>query len=705
MLKKQIGSVEYKNEYNLPIDCVYIIKNCFQDYKFLDGYCIGMNSTYEFAAVFWIMMYHYSNRAELPFVYENVDVLRSVNMKDQPIVYRNLANEFKNAVNDSGNAPVYKNTAPVVFFTDNMKVKDEVPEDTVILVSLKDINKGYVLLKYNASIFCNDTIKRMEENYVYLWKQCISNPDRNINLLDPVCQAEKRLLNSFNNRTFDWDTDETFLEAYLRQYHRFKDNILHVEGKQVMTYRDMNHIANYYASELLAETSQYIGMYLKSDIPTTIAFLAIQKAGKTIVTINPIYPAQMIREIANQLDISVILTCPKTDRLVRDNHIVEKVILINTEDIKTYDTVPEINRIQKPDDICYITFTSGTTGIPKGVMITHRNIMIETRFAKHFFNYSEHTRFLHILNYSFDFGLFDFFISIYCGSSLYSIDKTKMTNFSQYISFINENEIDNINTTPTFFSIISSFNKKLPSLRVVHLGGEKVTYQMANKYYEVVDRQHCIVFNGYGPCEVTIGSAIHPINKAEQLEENQVLASVPIGPVTDDSYMYVLNDDGKMVPINVHGELYIGGKGVGKGYTDSSENEGKFVLIPELNPNLLYKTGDIVRWHINGQVEYVGRKDTQVKINGFRIELSEIDSKLMRNSFINQAKTIYAEKGSRKHLFSFITCNGIIEESELKSYLSERLPLYMIPIKIFVLEKFPLQTSGKIDEDALKQMV
>ena len=323
--------------------------------------------------------------------------------------------------------------------------------------------------------------------------------------------------------------------------------------------------------------------------------------------------------------------------------------------------------------------------------------MIEIEWLIQYFGYDTSLKSLQILNYSFDFGLYDILCSLLCGGTLFSISKVTVKNFKNYVDIIKKENINNINTTPSFFNILSSFNEKIESLKIVHLGGEKVTYNMINKYKKIVSNE-CKIFNGYGPCECTVGCLIHQVGRMEYNSVNQKLCSVPIGKPTDESEIYILDYNKMIQPINACGEIYIAGDSVGIGYINEGNND-KFIYLPEITSKKMYKTGDLARWLSNGEVEYIGREDLQVKINGFRIELSEIDSVIMKMREVVDVKTIY-----NKRLLSYVCTNKQITVEQIENYISRYLPFYMIPKTIYLVDRLPYLASGKIDERKLYEV-
>lgn len=484
---------------------------------------------------------------------------------------------------------------------------------------------------------------------------------------------------------------QVFYENVEKNYNR----IALQEQNRYLTYRELNNISNFYAAKLCQLKGQYIGIYMKNDFATAIGILSILKAGKVIVTINPTYPAKRIQQIVDSIGLETILTCEQTNHFISQTKIIRNTMLIDGY-IKLEKNYADIYNKVELKDLCYIIYTSGTTGIPKGVKITHENIMIEINFFKEYFGINCEQKALHTLNYSFDFGLYDLLSGMLYGGCLFCLNKKLMRNFKDYILFINENKINFINTTPSFFNILVSFKIKFPTLQHVHLGGEKVTYEMIEKYIHVVEPT-CSIYNGYGPCECTVGSNIHKVTNEEKYEKIHKLSSVPIGKPTDNSLVYVLDENLLDVPINCLGELMIAGESLGDGYIDQQKNIGKFINVPGKNGIKMYKTGDLVRWLNNGDIEFIGRIDNQVKIHGFRIELSEIDSILMKNNDVVEAKTIFYDE----KLISYVKLADIMTVNQIKTYLQDFLPYYMIPTLIYIIDEFPYLASKKIDINKL----
>lgn len=645
-------------------------------------------------AILYLLIFRYINGNSFPAIIKkkNKIWIKKIDVKEM-----NFIDFFKMFENKKSEMFEYKEEEiPILFeITKNIENIPCKVNEFRFIISNTQCN-----IIYNNNKYLPDTIERFVENFLYLKTQIKNNSYQNIFEYDIVSKNEQILLNKFNLREKDYYHGERIIAKFYEMVRTKGDKLAAIHGKKCITYMQLNNITNYIASQLIVFNCKYIGLYMEDDLSTYIGVISILKAGKCIVAINPTYPTERIRMIMQQLNIEIILTCEYLEKKVLELKCEYIVCRIENYQRKNCKNISISTNV---DNECYIIFTSGSTGIPKGVIITEKNIMIEINYLEERCNLASDSKSLHILNYSFDFGLYDILANLLGGRCLCSLDKKSMKSLKDYVDFINLLKIQNVNTTPTFFNILSSFKVKMPSLRYVHLGGEKVSYEMVSKYNDILSID-CDLYNGYGPCETTVGNALHLITQEERKGENIRLKSVPIGNPTDHSELFVLDMNEKFVPINVIGELCICGDCIGKGYVDIKKNKNKFVFIENIGNKWAYKTGDYVRWLSNGEIEFVSRIDNQVKKNGFRIELDEIDNAILKSEQISEVVSFFEQNSQR-----IISCVVVLEETFdkrlLNKYLRTVLPEYMLPSKIIQVQKFPLLASGKIDKINLKKYV
>ncbi|MCX7746885.1 MAG: condensation domain-containing protein [Clostridia bacterium] len=356
--------------------------------------------------------------------------------------------------------------------------------------------------------------------------------------------------------------------------------------------------------------------------------------------------------------------------------------------------IEEINPKTQPGNLAYVIYTSGSTGKPKGTLIKQFNVV---RIVKNtnYIDISSQDRILQWSNYAFDGSVFDILGALLNGAGLV-IPKREDTFISHRLADILERErISVVFMTTAFFNTLVDLNIEcLRNLRKILFGGERVSFEHAGKAYQYLGSGKLV--HMYGPTETTVFSTFYNINGTD---EN--LGTVPIGKPVSNTTVYILDHHLNIVPVGVSGEIYIGGDGVGAGYLNNAVlTREKFVKNPHIEGEILYKTGDYARWLPDGNVEFLARKDDQVKIRGFRIELGEIKNQILKFEGITDAVLVVIEEKD-KAICAYFTAGAQVDLVDLKSYLSMKLPEYMVPAFLVQLDKIPLNANGKINKDAL----
>jgi amino acid adenylation domain-containing protein len=494
------------------------------------------------------------------------------------------------------------------------------------------------------------------------------------------------------------------------------------------------------------------------DTPAlVVGLLGILKSGNTFVPVNPLFPDERIHFIINDCNIAVLVTdnanYPKALQIAKNSPVIRFLLYIDHitgEVTKRYthtsDSPKPVSkrfklRKKNSPSPCYVIYTSGSTGKPKGVPITHRNLVPLLLWFRDYFGLGAHTRVMHNLSYTFDFGVFEVLTTLFFGGILYILNKREIGDFAFYPDFFRTHAINTVHTTPAFFSSIVSTGKKMPSLELLHLGGENLTGSLVARISELVPGS-CRIYNGYGPTEATINCSIFSIT-TEQRKTIEEMESIPIGKPTANNGIYILDKYHRLQPVGVVGELCVSGEGLAEGYLNRSEltaekfdqdfqdfqddqdNNGlaarePAITISELyNPthpthplthSPIYRTGDLACWLPDGNIEFLGRIDHQVKIRGFRIELGEIENYLLKHEDIKEAVVISREDETRiqRYLCAYIVQQNShggeeLTVSDLREYLLKELPDYMVPAYFIHVEKIPLTPNGKIDRKALPE--
>lgn len=467
-----------------------------------------------------------------------------------------------------------------------------------------------------------------------------------------------------------------------------------------------------------------IGLMTSQSPVLLVGLMGILKSGHGFVPIEPEYPleriAYMLRDCRTEILVTEAKYLRKTLQLAEHQTLLKQIICLDRVEHKEsfngpfriYDSedfaLPE-NALEAPaaipDQLVYVIYTSGSTGMPKGVPITHRNLVPLLCWSEQYFNLDEQTRVLQNLSYCFDFGVFELLTTLLFGGTLYFFDRTGVGRSNGYADFINESAINTIHSTPTFFREIISAGGKLETLEVLHLGGEPLTPRAVADIFEVVG-DNCVLYNGYGPTESSVNCSIFEVGNHASSKHAE-FSSIPIGKVTANNSLYILDRNCQLVPIGVSGELHVGGIGLTQGYLNRPDlTAEKFIVHPYGNePGArLYKTGDLARYLDDGSIEFLGRIDYQVKVRGYRIELGEIEAVLSQHPAIRDLVVVVREdERGVKRLVAYLVLNVGPEptNSEFRQFIKQKLPEYMVPSAFVRLAALPLNSNGKIDLRAL----
>jgi len=566
----------------------------------------------------------------------------------------------------------------------------------------------------------------------------------NNNLLDEI---------DYNKIVYDWNQtdkaypkDKTIQQLFEEQVQRTPDNIALVYGDIQLSYLELNekvnqlsrHIRITYQQREMHElqADSLIALCLDRSLEMVVAIFAILKSGAAYVPIDPSYPQERINYILADTKARLVLT---NAHLVNHENLksmnvldkstnesvsrrldlpLDKVVCIDLSN-KLYQSQDKLNPvlINKSTDLAYTIYTSGTTGQPKGVMIEHKALISRIFFYLNTYGLSDKDTILAHRSFVFDASIEELIVPFCIGMRSVLIAGIPKNALIEYVDLILKFNITKINMSPLLLSefLDLAIDKKLTSLRLLISGGDSLNANVFNKVCNFLKiNPNCQFINAYGPTESTNDSLVLFSDNTSCLRPNYYSI---IGKVIANTQAYVLNDDLQIVPIGVIGELYIAGAGLARGYLNNPElTAERFISNPFASKSDLangytrmYKTGDLVRWLPDGNLEYIGRNDFQVKIRGFRIELSEIEEQLLRTPQIRQACVIAKSKTetSQKYLAAYYVLNKDLSYGEdlsaekILAKLGLVLPDYMLPSALMELDTLPLTISGKLDRRAL----
>ncbi|MFP3918203.1 amino acid adenylation domain-containing protein [Lysinibacillus telephonicus] len=530
-----------------------------------------------------------------------------------------------------------------------------------------------------------------------------------------LTDEEKLLYHSLNQTEAPYESDKTIPEVFYKSAAKFADNIaLSFEGG-TMTYRQLNERSNQIAHMLLAnglKKGDYVALVMERSKETVMSLLGILKAGGIYVPIDPSYPKERCHYLLNDTCAPFILTKSEHSSFLRellqqDSHSRSVFKIDQMEETYSKENI-DIN--SSPSDIAYIIYTSGSTGKPKGTMLRHYSVVNLIKDHQRIYQSTEKDVYSQFISYSFDPSIAETFTALFSGARLHMLTSIERVSIEAFAEMIKREKITSATVPNAFFNQLATYlpvemKESLASLKYLSVGGEALMASVIQKWQEKFGTNIEIV-NVYGPTECTVLSSYYKVKG--EIKDNTT--SIPIGKPIANYEMYILNNEGKLCPVNEPGELYIAGIGLAAGYLNQPEKTAE-AFVPHLFSNdpekLMYRTGDLVRLLPSGVIEFVGRKDTQIKVRGFRIEIGEIETVLANHPSIHQA-VILAKKmnDGNNSLFAYYTVSpgSQIEQEEIRKYLGQTLPEYMIPERFIEMEQMPLSPTGKIDRKQLAEL-
>ena len=589
---------------------------------------------------------------------------------------------------------------------------------------------------YATALYNETSIAQMIQHYQSILEQMAFQSNQAIQDYQLLSSDEyQRIVYDWNNSDKAYPKDKTIHQLFEEQVQRTPDNLAIVFEEQSLTYRELNQRANQLAHKIrnsYTEQTKHelqpdtlVALCLDRGLEMIVAILATLKAGAAYVPLDPEYPDDRISYILADTHAQLILT--QTQHQTKLNEIVSKldlttasndgiassVKLLDIADYSSYQNEPESNPLThtQANHLAYVIYTSGTTGKPKGVMIEHAGVinLIYNQISE--FNIVEGSRTLQYASCIFDASISEIFCSLLSGSSLFIANNNTRQDISLLSNYLSDNQISIATIPPVLLSNLSG--NDLSTLEsIIVAGGSSNLETMENL------RAHNLI-NAYGPTESTVCATLHKYSSGD--------SNTNIGKVLSNIKVYVLDSNNTPVPIGVIGELYIAGAGLARGYLNNPElSAERFIPNPFATASDLangytrmYKTGDLVRWLPDGNLEYIGRNDFQVKIRGFRIELGEIEEQLVRIAGIKQACVIAKTKGetNQQYLAGYYVLDKSLQSESLtpednsskldkESILAKLalvLPDYMLPSSLMELEALPLTINGKLDRRALPE--
>ncbi|MDZ7336583.1 MAG: amino acid adenylation domain-containing protein, partial [candidate division KSB1 bacterium] len=574
-----------------------------------------------------------------------------------------------------------------------------------LLVSLAETDRGLkAIFEYNTNLFQATTIERMAAHFQIILSEIVQNPDQRISQLAILTAAEQhKMIIEWNNGVAELPAIPLIHRLFEQQAEQNSDATAVIFQEQHVSYGQLNERANclaHYLISLGAGPETIVGICIERSIEMVLAMIAVLKTGAAYLPLDPSYPQERLSFILNDANANFVLTSGSIP-LPTENADVRIIRLDEDWPNISHFPVHNPNISVEPENLAYVIYTSGSTGQPKGVMISHRaainlwvalNQQIYSQFGNRKLRLSLNAPIF------FDASVQQF-LMLLNGHALCIIPPEIRQNPEALVSFIRINQLDGLDCVPSQLKLLIeagllSQEALLPS--IILPGGEAID---PTTWQTLIEADSVQSFNMYGPTECAVDSLICPIRAA--------IPKPVIGKPIPNVRVYIIDQFLNLVPIGVPGELCIAGLGLARGYLGRPDLTAEKFIPNPFGAGIderLYRTGDLARYLPDGTIEFLGRIDHQVKIRGFRIELGEIEAALANHSAIQDAVVMAREDSpGDKRLVAYLIARpeAAVTQRELRSYLMQQLPDYMIPNTYVFLEAFPLNRSGKVDRLSL----
>jgi len=551
-------------------------------------------------------------------------------------------------------------------------------------------------LSYKTSKFDEDSIVRMTGHFINIMIQMSENDKACIENIELLTEQEKRqILIEFNNTEFKFPSGQNLCKMFEEQVERTAQDVALIHNKEHITYESLNERANAFARCIRSfiKSEQVVGIFCNNSIDMVIGIIGVLKAEGAYLPIDPSLPKERIDYMLKDSNAVALLIGSDLMKIGNDLAFNGYRIFLN-EDIYQSD-ISNLNIDIKSDGLAYVIYTSGTTGMPKGVMVNHSGIANSIQWRKSEYAFNESDVILQLFSYAFDGFLTSLFTPIVSGSTVVILDNKQIMDVVALRNCIVTHKVTHFICVPSLFQELIDYMEpdELANLRMVTLAGEKV-FPGLLKICKA-KAPHLELINEYGPTENSVVSTF--------FRNMQPSFPISVGRPISNVNVFIFNTDNNLVPVGVQGEICVSGKSLARGYLNNDElTNTKFVEMPFIPGSRIYKTGDLARWMPDGNIDYLGRIDNQVKIHGYRIEIEEIEKCLLSYSPIKNA-VVDVSQGvdGGGFITAYYTTEEVIEQVKLRTYLQSRLPEYMIPSTFIKLEQLPLTLNGKIDRNAL----
>ena len=697
--------------YMFLLGCYYILlsKYTSQDDIIIGSPIIGrdLSETYNIIGMFANTL-ALRNKVDSSLTFKNFVLNVKENLLDsikhQTYPFNELVKDL-NISRDTSRNPLfdtmftYQNNGYKEIIIENTTAKYYIPDTKISKFDLSieavpQNNTIALTFEYATSLFTENFIENMSNHYLNILNSVLNNIDIKLKDIDILSKEEKnKILYDFNNTSTEYPKDKTVVDLFENQAKQTPYNIAVIFEDQKLTYKELNEKANSLAHYLRYDKNitpnEFVGIMVNRSLEMIIAVLAVLKSGAAYIPIDPTYPNDRIDYMLKNSSAKVLLTQKSLkNKVIFDNKILIDLI---ENDIYSLET-QNLKHINTQKDLSYVIFTSGSTGNPKGVMINHKNLINFVCGMQKEFAITSNDVIASITTISFDIFVLESLFPLSYGAKIVLANENEQTNAQDFNTLCIKNNVNMFQTTPSRIQafLTSKTLDFVKNCKKILIGGEPFPLSLLT---DLQSSTTAFIYNMYGPTETTVWSSLKRVDK---------LDTITIGKPIINTQFYVLDENQSPLPFNVPGDIYISGDGVTDGYLNNHELTSKvFINNPFMQNSIMYKTGDSGFFNENGEIICLGRSDNQIKLRGLRIELGEIENIIEQYPYINKCVVIKNSVDNKEFLTCYFTSRQKINTNNLKQYISNYLPKYMIPSYFVVMETFPYTPNGKVDKKNL----
>lgn len=551
-----------------------------------------------------------------------------------------------------------------------------------------------MLFDYRKDLFKASDVEEIYNNLINILNQIISNP--NI-LLKDISSVDKNvedfIMNNYNNTKAEFPGNTPIIKLFEEQAKLSYTKLALVEGEKELTYAELLNSVNnlaYILSENGLKYQDKVCLFFDNSIELVVSILACLKLGVCYIPLNTSFPFERVKYIMNDSNSAKILTNSKNiSKLAEFNN----SIVIDYEDLNFEAKHSYNEKLLNSNDLVYIIYTSGSTGNPKGVQIANKSLVNYIYWCTKQYVTTTPCNFPLYSSIAFDLTVTSIYTPLISGNSIYIYNNSNPELLIKEI--VADKKIQVLKLTPAHLSLLLDVATPDSCIKELIVGGDILTTEtckaIINKFHNGIK-----IYNEYGPTEATVGCMIYEYSLLDDY------VSVPIGKPINNVQIYLFNSCMNLMPFNTIGEMYIGGDCLSKGYLNLPKvTENSFIKNPFNENEILYKTGDLAKLHTNGSMEYIGRCDFQIKINGYRIETGEVQSQILKYPNIKDCYVIDMQIKNNKELCAYYVENKHVDIDDLISTLDKKLPNYMIPKHFIKMSSLPMTVNGKINRKEL----